>query len=178
MPHKNPESCQALHFVAAVASLHEVMNSHGTSPPDTQRKETFLRQREQVLHSRNICLLPALYAVSLALILLHSFCNEKYITRQAAQEILFRLVIAQTAQREGKESEREREVFFWLISQRSRLARFRNLWVWLRVERHRMKHGQLWLCHNMCLTEISAEALTTRGQFSFSRHSFSCCAFF
>lgn len=58
--------------------------------------------------------LSALYvtSLSLALILFYSFCDERYITRQAAQETLFRLVIAQKTQREGTESDREREVFF------------------------------------------------------------------
>lgn len=57
-----------------------------------------------------------LHLFSLAVFLFYAFCDEKYITRQAAQEILFRLVIEQKTQREGKESEREREVFFWLRS--------------------------------------------------------------
>lgn len=65
--------------------------------------------------------LSALYVPSLspALILFSSFSEGKYMKRQAAQEILFRLLIAQVTQREGgevKERERERTFFFFLLN--------------------------------------------------------------
>lgn len=123
--------CQALNYtVAAVASLQEVMNSNSVSPFDTLHIKKFHKQKEPVLHFRNISPLSAftLHLFSLALFLFYFFCDEKYITRQAAQEILFRLVIEQKTQREGEESERVRGLFLTeAISQRSRLARLRNL---------------------------------------------------
>lgn len=124
---------QALHcIVAAVASLQEGMNSYSAS--DTLYVKTFHKQIEPVLHFS----LSTLYVTSLSL--LYSFCDEKYITRQAAQEILFRSVIAQKIERAGRKRERERGLFLTeAISQRSCLTRLRNMWVWLRVKRHRMK---------------------------------------
>ena len=117
-------------------------------------------------------------SLSLALILFYSFCDEKHITRHAAQEILFRLVIAQKTQREGRES--ERGLFLTeAISQRSPLARLRNLWVWLKVKKAKNEVKlQLWLCHNTCLTEISVEAFTTRGSFHVEKKKRTSCSFF
>ncbi len=97
--------CQALNYtVAAVASLREVMNSNSVSAFDTLHIKKFHKQNEPVLHFRNIAPLSALYVTSLFTGTL-SFLRLLWwnvLTRQAAQEILFRLVIEQETQREGK----------------------------------------------------------------------------
>lgn len=94
--------CQTRHYTALLQLLHQ-----SASPSDTLYVKKFHKQSKPVLHFQKHISISALYvrSLSLALILFYSFCEEKYIKSQAAQEILFRLVIAQS---EGRESERQR----------------------------------------------------------------------
>lgn len=134
-------------IVAAVASLQEVLHSNSASASYTLTSRHFSRRKRQFYTSERY-LLSALCvtSLSLTLILFHFFCDEQYI----AQEILFKLVMAQKTQREGRES--ERGLFLTeAISQRSPLARLRNLWVWLKVKRQRMK---LSLSFDFVLTHV------------------------